>query len=127
MVDREALYNAFEGIKNRLNDLDKRVSILEGDKGLVDSELGLIRHMVENELSNVILSEKNANRNGRPKLSEETIQEIYRLRRLGRSQRWIAEYLGIGKSTVAKYDLLLKNSDIIDNNQLIQDKTNCFD
>jgi hypothetical protein len=127
LVDREALYNAFEGIKNRLNDLDKRVSILEGDKGLVDSELGLIRHMVENELSNVILSEKNANRNGRPKLSEETIQEIYRLRRLGRSQRWIAEYLGIGKSTVAKYDLLLKNSDIIDNNQLIQDKTNCFD
>lgn len=52
----------------------------------------------------IILSTENANRTGRPPLTNEDVEWIKELRQSGLSQREVAERLGIGNGTVAKYD-----------------------
>jgi uncharacterized coiled-coil protein SlyX len=51
----------------------------------------------------IILSTKNANRNGRPKITDKEIEQIQELRAKGYTQRKVAEMLQLGNGTVAKY------------------------
>jgi hypothetical protein len=61
----------------------------------------------ENELARVkksiILSTENARRSGRPPLTDEEIDSIRELIAIGKTQRWVAEFLDVSTGSVCKY------------------------
>lgn len=74
-----------------------------------------LNEQIEDIKRKIILSTDNSNKNGRPPLSSEDIQFIKDLRKRGMTQRQVAEYMGIGNGTVAKYDKL-ENEDLTPSN-----------
>jgi Holliday junction resolvasome RuvABC DNA-binding subunit len=87
-----------ENEKNKLiNNKNEQIAKLE------KKIIGLNEKIVEIKKS-IILSTENANRNGRPPLSDEVIKRIEALLAEGYTQRQVAKIVGVSNGAVAKYD-----------------------
>lgn len=107
----EQLKNTNESLaehKQSYSDISKKYQLLnkQFEQSMKTNESLVIKfnEQLEEIKSSIILSKENANRSGRPSLSEEEIQWIRELRAQGLSQRQVAERLGFGNGTIAKYD-----------------------
>ena len=85
------------------------VFVLMGEYVERQKELELLINNLNEQLkdikSGIILSTENANRSGRPPLTDDEIDFIRKLREQGLSQREVAERVGVSNGAVAKYDI----------------------